>query len=161
MASVAWRVVVGAVSTPVLVPRCGGTLQLPAPPLVLVLVLVLAASPSKRPRAPAPALAVALTPRALALQRVVALMPRAQVLRLAFAPARALLHGPRAALGSVLPGPYDTAGSRHRRSSGSALYGSDRPGWTASSAEQSSVLLGRPKCAAIPDLPAYVAASVA
>ena len=52
-------------------------------------VPVLAASLSKRPRAPVQALAVALTPR----QRVVLTMPRA------------LVQGPRAALGSVLPGP--------------------------------------------------------
>ena len=75
------RAVVGAVSTParvpVLVPRCGGALRLLAP------------APAR-----VQALAVALTPRVLALERAVVLMMP-----------RALVPGPRAALGSVLPGP--------------------------------------------------------
>ena len=79
-------------ATPVRVQALAASLR---PPRVLVLVLV--ASPSKRPRAPVRALAVALTPRALALQRVVLSMPRERAQPLAFASTRAL---------GLLLGPY-------------------------------------------------------
>lgn len=76
------------------------------------------------------ALAVALMPRALALQRVVVLMPRALPLPLAFVP-RALvlpLAFVQRALG-LQPGPsyVCTAGSRHRCSD--LLYGSEIDRW--------------------------------
>ncbi len=118
MASAAWRAV--AVSTPARVPVLAASLW-PPRALALQRAVVL-------PQEPAQALAVALTPRALVLQRVVVLMPRALVLPLAFAPTRALVQGPRAALGSVLPGPsyVCTAGLRHRSD---LLYGSEIDCW--------------------------------
>ena len=90
------------------------------PPRVLALVLVLAASPSKRPQAPVQALAVALTPRALALQRVASLTPREPPRVLAFASTRAL--------GLQLgPSYVCTAASRHRCSG--LLYGFETDCW--------------------------------
>ena len=93
MASAAWRAVLVQALAASLWPR-----------RVLALERAVVSS---LPRAPVQALAVALTPR----QRVVLMMPRA------------LVQGPRAALGSVLPGPYKcTAGLQHRRSFGSAVW---------------------------------------
>ena len=77
------------------------------------------------------ALAVALMPRALALQRVVVLTPRALVplvvVLMSREPARLLAFVPRA-LG-LQPGPsyVCTAGSRHRCSD--LLYGSEIDRW--------------------------------
>ena len=68
-------------------------------------MLALERAVGSKPRAPVPPLVVVLTPRARALQRVVvSMMPRA------------LVQGLRAALGSVLPGPYAAMlACRHRR----------------------------------------------
>ena len=93
MASAAWRVaLVQALAASLWPPRALALERVVVSSLPRVLVQALAVVLS-RPRAPVQALAVAM-PRALAQPLVVALMMP-----------RALVQGPRAALGSVLPGP--------------------------------------------------------